>query len=230
MRLQVFLSHNGVCSRRKALEVVFRGRVSVNGREVIEPSTEVDPAKDIVRVDGKEIGSKKYTYILLNKPAGYVTTKKDRFAEKTVFDLLPASFGHLAPVGRLDKDTEGLLLLTNDGGLAYRLTHPKFELSKVYFVRVQGRLEPFQKRRLEQGIVLEDGKTAPGKIGKIQSRGDQTEFCLTIHEGKKRQIRRMLAKVGSSVIYLKRIAHGPLNLGELKRGQWRELREREIQI
>ena len=229
MRLQVFLSHNGVCSRRKALELIFQGHVAVNGRIMTEPSADVDPGRDKISVNGREIETKAYTYILLNKPSGYVTTKEDRFAAQTVFDLLPPVMRHLAPVGRLDKDTEGLLLLTNDGDLAYQLTHPKFQIKKVYFVRIEGKLDLEKKRKLEQGILLDDQKTAPAGVEQIKYGKNQTEFYLTIHEGRKRQIRRMLAKIGHAVVYLKRVAQGPLQLGNLKSGQWRLLNERELE-
>src|SRR5665213_1040569 len=139
MRLQVYLSHNGVSSRRDAMDIIQAGRVKVNGRIVKEPSTPVEGSEDIT-VDNRKIGAKEYAYVMLNKPAGYTTTKDDRHAAETVMDLLPSTMGHLAPVGRLDRDSEGLLLLTNDGNLAYQLTHPKFHADKMYLVRVKGEL------------------------------------------------------------------------------------------
>ena len=230
MRLQVFLSRNGVCSRRKAFDLVLGGRVSVNGQQVVEPSTPVDPAKDRVCVDDKVVAAKAYTYILFNKPQGCVTTREDRFAEKTVFDLLPSEFRHLVPVGRLDKDTEGLLLLTNDGDLTYRLTHPSFDIDKTYRVKITGTLEPQDRHALERGVVIEGRRTAPAKIQDARRAGDGTEFTLTIHEGRKRQVRLMVAHVGKKVIYLQRVAQGPLRLGDLKLGHWRELKNQEIQM
>ena len=230
MRLQVFLSRNGVCSRRKAFDLVLGGRVSVNGQQVVEPSTPVDPDKDKVCVDDKVVAAKAYTYILFNKPQGCVTTREDRFAEKTVFDLLPSEFRHLVPVGRLDKDTEGLLLLTNDGDLTYRLTHPSFDIDKTYRVKITGTLEPQDRHALERGVVIEGRRTAPAKIQDARRAGDGTEFTLTIHEGRKRQVRLMVAHVGKKVIYLQRVAQGPLRLGDLKLGHWRELKNQEIQM
>ncbi|HBO97554.1 MAG TPA: pseudouridine synthase [Candidatus Omnitrophica bacterium] len=230
MRLQVFLSRNGVCSRRKAFDLVMSGHVSVNGRPVVEPSTPVDPDKDKVCVDDKVVAAKAYTYILFNKPQGCVTTREDRFAEKTVFDLLPSEFRHLVPVGRLDKDTEGLLLLTNDGDLTYRLTHPSFDIDKTYRVRMTGTLEPQDRQALEKGVVIEGRRTAPAKIQDARRAGNNTEFLITIHEGRKRQVRLMVAHVGKKVIYLQRVAQGPLKLGDLKLGHWRELKNQEIQI
>ncbi|MBI5149976.1 MAG: rRNA pseudouridine synthase [Candidatus Omnitrophica bacterium] len=229
MRLQVFLSRNGVCSRRKALGLVTGGRVSVNGRPVVEPSTPVDPAKDKICVDGKAVAAKAYTYILFNKPQGCVTTREDRFAEKTVFDLLPAEFRHLVPVGRLDKDTEGLLLLTNDGDLTHRLTHPSFGVDKTYRVKMTGTLEAKDREALEKGVVIEGRRTAPARVQDVRRSGGGTELTITIHEGRKRQVRLMAAAVGRKVIYLQRVAQGPLRLGGLQAGRWRELTGNEIQ-
>ncbi len=228
LRLQVFLSHNGVCSRRKAMEVVQSGRVCVNGRVVREPSTPVNSRKDKISVDGKVIQEKTYDYIMLNKPRGYVTTKVGQSSDKTVFDLFPQIFQHLSPAGRLDKDTEGLLLFTNDGDVAYRLTHPKFNLDKTYFVQVSGRLEDINKQKLERGVMVEKKKTAPAKIKNVKVLKDRTELLMTIHEGRKRQIRLMFSSVGHKVKYLKRLSQGPLVLGTLKVGEWRSLTEGEV--
>lgn len=230
MRLQVFLSRNGVCSRRKAFDLVLGGRVSVNGQQVVEPSTSVDPDKDKIRVDDKLVGVKAYTYILLNKPRGCVTTRQDRFAEKTVYDLLPVEFRHLVPVGRLDKDTEGLLLLTNDGDLAYRLTHPRFDIDKTYRVRITGTLEAKDRQALEKGIMIDGRRTAPARIQDVRRTAGGTEFTITIHEGRKRQVRLMAASLGEKVTFLQRVVQGPLRLGDLKSGGWRELRGEEISL
>ena len=227
-RLQVFISHSGYCSRRKALEIILNGCVQVNGSVVMEPSTPVDPQKDRVIVDGETIGTKKHEYALLNKPKGYVTTLEDKHARKTVVDLLPPKLRHLYPVGRLDKDTEGLLLLTNDGDAAYRLTHPKFNIDKTYVVCVTGILDPQHKTRLEKGLPIEGRMTAPAKIFAVKNNAGKTEFQMTIHEGRKRQIRLMLAALGYSVVSLTRVAQGPLSLGNLKTGEWRLLDAKEI--
>lgn len=221
IRLQVFLSRNGVCSRRRAMDVVQDGRVKVNGAVITEPSTPVDPKKDFIVVDGKRIEEKAYVYILLNKPAGYVTTKNDRFAEKTVFDLLPQQYQYLSPVGRLDKDTEGLLILTNDGDFAYKLTHPKFNVEKLYYLRVEGRLSIEKISKLEKGIYIDARRTAASKIRKLRETNNSTELTMVIHEGRKRQIRRMFERMGHDVVYLKRVVQGPFSLGELKIGEWR---------
>lgn len=228
MRLQVFLSRNGVCSRRKAFDLVVSGHVSVNGQPVVEPSTPVDPRKDKICVDDKAVTAKAYTYILFNKPQGCVTTREDRFAEKTVFDLLPSEFRHLVPVGRLDKDTEGLLLLTNDGDLTYKLTHPSFEIDKMYRVKMTGTLDTKDREALESGIVIDGRRSAPARVQDARRAGSGTEFTITIHEGRKRQIRLMVARLGKKVTYLQRVAQGPLRLGGLKVGCWRELTAKEI--
>ena len=229
MRLQVFLSHNGVSSRREAMKVVLDGRVKVNGKVVAEPSTPVDPYNDQILVDGREIIEKQNTYIMLNKPAGYITTKEDRHAQRIVLDLLPPNLRHLHPVGRLDKDTEGLLLLTNDGGLTHQLTHPKFHIDKTYFVRVLGQLSLPNKARLEKGLELNGERTLPAKINQVHHEAKHTEFLMTIREGRKRQIRLMLAECGNKVIYLRRLSHGPLKLGELRKGSWRPLTHDELE-
>ena len=228
MRLQVFLSHNGICSRREAMEIIQSGRVKINQEMVKEPSAKVDPSYDKVFVDGKSVAQKSYQYVLLNKPSGYVTTSWDPHAEKTVLELLPKEFRHLNPVGRLDKDTEGLLLFTNDGDMAYRLTHPKFKVDKIYVVRINSELMPPQKVLLEKGVLLEGKRTAPARIRNLKTVCGQSEFEITIHEGRKRQIRLMLEYVGYKVIYLKRIAQGPLTLKNLKVGDWRILNKTEI--
>jgi len=228
LRLQVFLSHNGVCSRRRAFDIIKEGRVVLNGQICEEPSTPIDPNKDHVSVDDKKIKSKKYDYVVLNKPVGYTTTRADKHARKTVIDLLPRKFQHLSPVGRLDKDTEGLLLLTNDGDVAYQLTHPKFNIDKTYSVRILGCLAMDQKKQVEQGVYIDRKKTSPAKIKNIRPVKNQIELMITIHEGRKRQIRYMFAKVGCKVVYLKRLTQGPLTLGPLKKGMCRTLTKKEI--
>ena len=229
LRLQIFLSHSGVCSRRKALDLIQTGHVTVNGARIVKPSTPINPQQDKVCLDGKLVGVKKFEYILLNKPAGITTTKKDRFAKRTVMDILPKSLCHLHPVGRLDKDTEGLLLLTNDGSLTHKLTHPRFEVEKTYFVQAKGRLQLSDVRRLENGMIIDNIKTASAKIRDVVSKTDRTDFFFTIHEGRKRQIRVMMHKVGHPVLRLKRLTQGPLKLGSLKPGEFRHLTMAEIE-
>ena len=227
-KLQLFLSHRGICSRRKALEAIKQGKVTVNGNIVLEPSVFVDPEKDLVHFEKRKISLGGYQYLLLNKPSGFTTTKADRHAEKTVMDLLPPDLQHLHPVGRLDKDTQGLLILTNDGDLTYQLTHPKFDVDKVYAVKAQGRLSADGKQRLGKGVLLDGKKTAPAEISRIAILANSTEFLLKIHEGRKRQIRRMLAICGHQVISLTRIQQGTLKLGQLKSGHYRILTQEEV--
>jgi 23S rRNA pseudouridine2605 synthase len=228
MRLQVFLSHNGVCSRRKAMDVVKSGRVSVNGKVVVEPSTDVEPLRDKITVDGALVEDKSFDYILLYKPLDVVTTKSDPHAKKTVYDLLPAYLRHVVPVGRLDKDTEGLLLLTNDGDLAFALTHPRFHIPKVYEAKLKGQLTSENKVKLEKGILLEGKKTLPAKIEHVHVLRDTTDLLITIHEGRKRQVRLMFAQVGLPVVSLTRLSQGPLNLQGMEPGSWRKLHQDEI--
>lgn len=210
------------------MEIIQQGMVTVDGKTVTEPSTPVT-GKEKIAVNGRPLGSTQYIHLMLNKPAGYVTTRLDKFAEKTVFDLLPPQYRGLAPVGRLDKDTEGLLLLTNDGDLNFRLSHPKFEVKKTYFVRMIGELTQAEKRKVEQGVIIDGEKTFPARIGNVRTSRNQTELTITIHEGRKRQVRRMFAAVRRRVIYLKRLSQGPLHLGDLKPGAWRDLSRKEIQ-
>ena len=228
MRLQVFLSHNGVCSRRKAMTLIKEGHVKVNGQIVYEPSTPIDSKSDQVYVDSEPVKEKKYDYILLNKPKGFITSKAKEFGHRNVYDLLPDVYHHLAPVGRLDRDTEGLLLLTNDGDVTYHLTHPRFGVDKTYFVLVEGKMDWPTKLKVEKGIYIGRHKTAPAKIKNFRATKHETEFWLTIHEGQKRQIRVMMAIVKHKVKYLKRLAQGPLVLGHLKPGAWRRLSDGEI--
>ncbi|MGE5279462.1 MAG: pseudouridine synthase [Deltaproteobacteria bacterium] len=229
VRLQVFLSRSGACSRRQALVIVFAGRVSVNGRRVTEPSFAVSPEKDRVFLDGRplpaqgERGPAAKDYVILHKPKGVVTTKSDRFAARTVLDLLPDELRHINPAGRLDKDTTGLLFLSNDGDLVHRLTHPSFDVEKVYRARLDKPLAAADKKTLEAGIVLDGRRTRPCSL-----RAEGLEVEVTLHEGRKRQIRRMFALCGYAVKELHRLRHGPLTLGALAPGAWRRLTGVEV--
>jgi len=211
------------------MAIIQAGRVKVNGRTIKEPSTPVDGSEDIT-VDGQKIGAKEYSYVMLNKPAGYTTTKDDMHAHKTVMDLLPSSMRHLAPVGRLDRDSEGLLLLTNDGDLAFHLTHPKFHADKTYLVRVKGELTKPKQSKLESGTIVEGKKTAPCRIMEVKYNGTDTEFKITLNEGRKRQVRMMAKSVGHHVMYLCRLSMGKLQLGALPKGSWRILTQEEIKL
>lgn len=224
MRLQVFLSKAGVSSRRSAIDFIRSGRVSVNGTKVFEPSYKVYPEKDRVFFDGNILLLREKLYVMLNKPKGVTTTKKDRFAEKTVMDLLPGNLRHMNPVGRLDKDTTGLLLLTNDGELINRFTHPKFNIDKLYEVTIDGYLSDEHKSKIEKGIKLDGKRASVCNIG-MKSK---CKFDVSIHEGRKRQIKRMFAVLGYKVMELKRLKEAFLSLGKLREGEWRYLTEQEI--
>ena len=228
MRLQVFLSHNGVSSRRQAMDIIQSGRVRVDGLIIREPSFDVQ-GSEVILVDGKRIAAQSTAYIMLHKPVGYTTTKDDPFAEKTVLELLPKELHYLSPVGRLDRDSEGLLLFTNDGKWALELTHPKFHVDKTYLVKVKGKLTKESQKHLQQGVIIDDHKTAPCLIKDLRYNDADTEFTMVIHEGRKRQIRLMLRSVGHQVVSLKRMSVGPLALGDLKVGQWRALTTDEVE-
>ncbi len=228
IRLQKYLAQCGACSRRKAMEWIFQGQVAINGEINREPSTAVDPETDRVELNGRSLNLKKYEYLLLNKPAGIITSASDPHASRTVFDLLPAHLRHLQAVGRLDKNTEGLLFFTNDGELAHRLMHPKFEIDKRYFVRLKGALKSDDCKKMEKGIMLEGRKTSPAEIRRVQICGLKTECEIILHEGRKRQIRKMFSQLGYHVVFLKRIQQGSLALGSLPKGKWRPLSQAEI--
>ena len=224
MRLAKFLAHAGVASRRAAEGIVADGRVTVDGETVTDPARDVDETK-VVALDGRPVEAEPREVHALNKPAGVVSTARDTHGRPTVVQLV-RSRRRLYPVGRLDADTTGLILLTNDGALAERLTHPRYGVKKVYRARVQpGRLSPRALTALKQGVELEDGLTAPAQI-----RQPATGVVeLTIREGKKRQVRRMLEAVGHRVVELERVAFGPLGLRGLEQGQSRRLTKAEVE-
>ena len=224
-RLQKILSRAGVASRRAAEKLIAEGRVSVNGQTVREMGTKADIATDDIRVDGRRIkGAEHLRYILLNKPAGYVTTRSDPQRRPTVIDLLNRVKEYVYPVGRLDYDTEGLLLLTNDGDLAARLTHPRHGIERTYEARVAGAPAHDALERLRKGIALDGKRTLPARI---HEKGHGV-LEISIREGRNRQVRRMLDAVGHPVGTLKRIRIGPISDRTLKRGEWRELTVAEI--
>lgn len=232
-RLQKFLAHAGVASRRHAEELITAGAVTVNGAVVRELGVRVDPARDEVRVRGRLVRPAiEPLYLMLNKPPDVVTTASDPQGRRTVLDLLPPAWrvARVYPVGRLDLDTEGLLLLTNDGELALRLTHPRYALPKEYAALVGGRPSAEAIHRLERGIFLPDETrpTAPARVWLQRSQGDATWVGLEIHEGRKRQVRRMLEAVGHPVLRLRRMRVGPLTLDRLPLGQSRALTPEEL--
>lgn len=230
-RIQKVMAQCGVCSRRAAEEMIKAGRVQVNGRP-IKLGDSMDPARDILNVDGVTIRPEKKRrlyYIMLNKPRGYVTTASDEKGRKTVMELLTGLDTRVYPVGRLDKDSEGLLLLTNDGEFANQIAHPSSGVSKLYRVTVRPRADEQQIEQLAVGVKLDDGsKTRPAGVRVVTEEEGRSVLEMSIKEGRNRQIRRMCEAVGLNVIRLKRSAIGPLKLGMLKSGQWRELSKSEI--
>ena len=231
MRLQKYMAMCGVAARRKCEEIIAAGRVSVNGQIITEMGTQVEEG-DEVRVDGAIImPEEEKRYVLYHKPAGEVTTVSDEKGRETVMDRFRDFPVRLYPVGRLDYDSEGLLLLTNDGELAQRLTHPSCEVDKVYLARVTGNPSNEAIDRLRRGVYMEGDqrKTYPADVRVVRDESLFSDIVVTIHEGRNRQVRRMFDAVGHKVLLLRRIRFGPLELGDLKRGQWRELTEQEIE-
>ena len=230
-RLQVVLARFGLASRRGVVSLIEAGKVTVNGKTVTEKGFRVDALADKIFVDGQELSadiSLEKRYFIFNKPKGVMTTLQDPHAEKTVADFFQDVSARVFPVGRLDRDTTGLLLLTNDGELAFRLTHPKFGVEKRYRARVAGVVTDEKTKYLEKGVDLEEGRTAPCVI-QIESKAPkETILYVTLHEGKKRQIRRIFEKIGHRVLELERLNFGPLSLGDLRFGQKRELKPHEV--
>ena len=228
MRLQVALAHAGCASRRKCAEIIKQGAVKVNGKSITEPGFKIDLSKDRVTYRGKDIKLQKKIYILLNKPKGYITTSIDTHNRKTVLDLIPKYPERLYHAGRLDKDTSGLLLITNDGALSFALTHPKFEIKRVYEVIIKGKLSDKDSSRLEKGIYIGGRRTAPCAIRILKRNINKTLLRITLSEGRKRQIRYMFEKVAHQVLALKRISFGPLELGNLRPGTYKKMTSEEI--
>jgi pseudouridine synthase len=230
MRLNKFLASHGVGARRKCDDIIREGRVTVNGRTVREFGIQLREDQDIVEVDGKRIGATGgLVYILINKPAGYVVTAKDPHNRPTVFHLLQGVQERVFSVGRLDVDVGGALLLTNDGELSFRLTHPRYEVEKVYRVHVQGKPDHQTVRSIQTGLHLDDGRTAPMKVRIVGGDEDTTVCEMTMHEGRKRQVKRMWARVGHPVLALQRIQFAGLTLHRLRSGEWRYLAREDIE-
>ena len=227
-RLQKFLANAGVSSRRKAEELIAAGKVKVNGRVVTELGTKIDDAKDTIVVNGKKIESAEPVWIALHKPRGYVSTRSDPQGRETLYDLLPKEFHSLFYVGRLDMDSEGLVLLTNDGDTANRLLHPRYEVARVYEVLVRGELKPDRIDALLDGVEIEDGIARAENVRVLGVVRNEMRLQLTLREGKKREVRRMLWAVGHKVLTLKRLSYGPIQLGRLPEGKWRKLTSEEL--
>ena len=228
IRLQKFLSESGIASRRKSEELISAGKVKVNGH-IASIGDKVDAKRDKVTVKGKRVvPQNKKVYIMLNKPRGYVTTLKDEFDRKTVNDLVKDVGVKVFPVGRLDRDSEGLLFLTNDGEFANGITHPSRNVNKTYSVTVKGTAEDEQIEKMSAGIVIEGRKTLPCEVFVTERKPDRTFLKFIISEGRNRQIRKMCEAVGLQVLRLKRLEIAGVKLGGLKLGAWRELNEREM--
>jgi pseudouridine synthase len=228
MRLQKYLAHAGVASRRAAEELIARGKVRVNGKIVRELGTSVSDT-DRVDVSGTPVVLKNEpAYVVLHKPVNVMTTMRDPEGRRTVADLIPKGLPRVVPVGRLDYDTSGVLLLTNDGELANVLTHPRFGVDKMYRVVVKGRLLPDEIKRLQSGVWLEEFKAEGAAVRVVAIRRETSVLDITIHEGKNRQVRRMFEAVGHPVVALARLRFGPLRLGDLPPGQTRPLTAREL--
>lgn len=227
MRIQKYMAQCGVASRRKSEELVNEGLVKVNGVVITTPGFAIDPERDTITVNGRTLSEPAKIYIMINKPKGVLSTSKDTQGRQLVIDLIPVN-ERLYTVGRLDKETEGLLLLTNDGELTFRLTHPKHEFSKTYVGVVRGCPTESSLEYFRHGMDVEDYHTAPAAVKVLDNYEESTSLEMIIHEGKKRQIRKMCGVLGHPIQDLKRIAVGKLTLGGLEPGEWRFLREDEI--
>ncbi len=228
-RLQKVLAAAGVCSRRQAEKLISDGRVTVDGQVVSTLGSKVDPARQKIRVDGHPLGQTGLVYYLLNKPRGYVTTMADPQGRPLVTSLLKGVKARVFPVGRLDIDTSGALILTNDGDLTQKILHPSHEINRTYLALVNGRPSEAQLDALRQGILLEGRKTWPALIKVVGNDRDSTRIEITIHEGRKRQVRKMFAAIGHPVRELARTAYAKLELGNLPIGRFRELTPKDLE-
>ena len=231
VRLQKYLADCGIASRRRAEKMIVGGRVSLNDQRVTQLGVQCDPEIDRVQVDGRLVcPPERHRYILYNKPRGVTTTRFDPHAQDTLLSVLPKKYHSLKPAGRLDKWSEGLLLLTDHGELIYRLTHPSHEQEKEYWVEVNGRLDEKTVRHLQQGVVLDGMLVSGQKITREKTGAETSSFHMTIHSGKKRQVRRMCDEAGLKVRRLKRVRMGPLKIGTLTPGKTRELGDGEVKV
>ena len=230
-RLQKYLAECGVASRRKCEELILQGKVKVNNQIVTELGVKVNPEKDIVKFEDKEVKpTSKMVYILLNKPIGYVTTADDQFGRDTVLDLVKVK-ERIVPVGRLDMYTSGALILTNDGDFVYKVTHPKHEIEKTYTVTVKGIIKNGEVEQLRKGVKIDDYITKPAKVKILKTDIEKniSRLEIVIHEGKNRQVRKMCESVGRKVLALHRSKIGKIGVKDIELGKWRYLKDREIQ-
>jgi pseudouridine synthase len=228
IRLNKYISRCGAASRRKADAVISAGKVRVNGKTVRRMGVRIDADSDIVEVDGRVISPAKKEYIMLHKPPGILVSRGDNFGRPTILELIPPEMRFLFPVGRLDRDSEGLLILTNDGELAHRLMHPSYKVTKDYIIEVRGHPEKNDLKRLRKGVVIDGRPAVPDEVRVLKNSLDATVFKVKLHEGRKREIRRIFDAVGYRVIKLRRVSFDGLHLGRLKPGKWRRLKPEEI--
>lgn len=230
LRLNRAIAATGICSRRRADELIKEGRITVNGDLAIDLSLQVDLLKDKIAVDGKPLYKKPFDYVVLYKPKGVVTTCDDEQGRCTVIDLMPADLQHLKPVGRLDRDSEGMIILTNDGALAQTLAHPSNHVEKTYRVTVDGQIDESALTVLREGVRLSEGMTQQAEVHSLKRSGNMSTFVIVIREGRNRQIRRMCAKVGYNVLRLVRERIGALQLNLKEPGEWRHLMASEVSL
>ena len=232
MRINKYIASCGVASRRKAEEIILAKRVKVNGKTVEELSFNIDENNDVVEIDGQRIGlNEESVYIVLNKPEGYITTVKDQFDRPSVLDLVSDIKERVYPIGRLDYETSGLLILTNDGDLTYKLTHPKQEVDKTYMAIVKGIPTKEEQKNFEEGLYIEDYKTAPAKI-KVVKKAEEKNYAICqikIHEGRNRQVRKMCRAINHPVMRLRRVAMGKITLKDTEVGKYRHLSKEEVE-
>lgn len=228
VRLQKFLAEAGVASRRASEHVIREGRVTVNGQTIAELGTKIDPASDRVAVDGRILKPKRKLYVALNKPAGYICTRRDPESRQIISELLPAEWSNLVPVGRLDCASEGLIFLTNDGDFCLKLTHPRYGVRKKYRVTIEGRVDAEISDRLVKGMVHEGERLKAERVRILATNNSTSLLEIELAEGKNRELRRMFEVLGRNIIKLQRVQIGPIKLGELRAGRWRTLTDTEI--
>ena len=228
LRLQKFLADAGVASRRAGEQIILEGRVAVNGKPVVQLGTKVDPAHDRVTVDCRPVQPKRKLYVAVHKPRGFLCTRSDPEARQTIGELLPKEWSNLYPVGRLDRDSEGLIFLTNDGEFALRLTHPRYGTRKIYRVTVEGRAEARTVATLTAGVVHDGERLTAKRVRILSANNTASTLEIELAEGKNREIRRMMEALNLVVLELKRTQVGPIKLGELPSGKWRTLTAPEV--
>jgi 23S rRNA pseudouridine2605 synthase len=228
IRIQKYLSQAGKASRREAERLMQEGRVKVNGEVVIELGARIDPERDRVELNGELVTPEPTRWIAFHKPPGVLTTRRDPHGGRTVYDVLPDELSGLAYVGRLDRDAEGLLLMTNDGELANRVQHPSGEVEREYWVEASGVVDPAAVRKLTTGVELEDGVARALRVRVLKAGPIVSQLTLVLAEGRKREVRRMMSEVGHAVLRLRRLRFGPVELGDLERGAWRPLSGQEL--